>query len=395
MRSYLELLRESSRDLNIHIVDLIGSLSTLHDLMSIDIRAGDERILVREAQRALIQNHDMECCSVFLLEPSGWLVNVTGMTVEESGRPHDEAAFDRVAAARRFRIGEGVIGEAARSLTLQHCTDCRHDPRFAQAEGDSGANMPGSLISVPILMSGELVGVLNISHPQAAYFSEWHERLANLYANLLALLIANHRLFRNLESEVRNRTQALEQALEEARNLKQRYQELSLIDEPTALFNRRYFFPNAETAMVNALRYGEPFSILLLDLDHFKTVNDRYGHAAGDYVLKAFSGLLRQMVRRGDMLACLGGEEFIIAASNANPQRSGLLAERILQGTRELAVSYDGTPISIRVSIGIGCLNHPKAKSENWTLDTLVSQADSALYEAKRQGRDRSVFFSS
>ena len=288
-----------------------------------------------------------------------------------------------------------MIGEAARSLTLQHCPDCRHDPRFAHTDGESEARMPGSLISMPIHWSGELAGVLNISHPQAGYFSEWHERLLNLYASLLALLISNHRLFRNLEGEVRSRTQALEMALEEARNLKQRYEELSLIDELTTLFNRRYFFPNAETAMVNALRYGEPFSILLLDLDHFKAINDQYGHAAGDYVLKTFSLLLRQLVRRGDILARMGGEEFIIAASNADPECARLLAERILHGVRELALIYHERPMSIRVSVGVGCLDHATAKREGWTLDTLVSQADSALYEAKGQGRDRYVFFSS
>jgi diguanylate cyclase (GGDEF)-like protein len=393
MRSYLDLLQESSRELSIHFTDLIGSLSTLRELVSIDIESGDERVLVRDALKVLIQNYDMERCSVFLLEPDGWLVNVSGMTQDESGRPSDEAAFHQVAGARRFRIGEGVIGEAARSLTLQHCPDCRNDPRFAPADGEDAGNMPGALISMPIHQSGELLGVLNISHPRAGYFNEWHERLLNLYASLLALLIVNHRLLRHLEGEVRSRTRALEQTLDEARKLKQRYEELSLLDELTTLFNRRYFFPNAEAALVNALRYGEPFSILLLDLDHFKAVNDQYGHAAGDCVLKAVSTMLRQLVRRGDMLARMGGEEFIVAASNADAECAQLLAERILQGARELALSYEDRPISIRVSIGIGCLNHEKAREEGWTLDTLVSQADSALYDAKRQGRDRSVFF--
>jgi diguanylate cyclase (GGDEF)-like protein len=105
--------------------------------------------------------------------------------------------------------------------------------------------------------------------------------------------------------------------------------------------------------------------------------------------------MLRQLVRRGDLLARMGGEEFIVAAGNADAECARLLAERILQGARELALSYEDRPISIRVSIGIGCLDHAKAKVEGWTLDTLVSQADSALYDAKRQGRDRSVFFSS
>lgn len=369
-------------DLGLQFIQLLDSLSALRSLVALGSGGDEETKLIQKALKVLIQNQDMDRCSVFLVEGEH-LVNASGLGWDEvlEGKPSQSPQ------PLKFKIGEGIIGAAAQTRTIQHCRNCLEDPRFQIKAGQSHA-VPGSLLCAPIEAEGELLGVLNISHPKPDFFSDWHERLLVIYCGILGQLICNNRLLRRMESKVRLRTCELETALGEARQLKAKYEHLSLRDDMTGLYNRRYFFPTAESLLARASRKREPVSLALLDLDHFKSINDRFGHGCGDLVLRQVGGMLQNAVRQSDILARFGGEEFIILMPDTDCQAGKQLAERIRQQIKTLKITYQDQPITISTSIGITCWPIDKGKPE---LEQMIRQADLALYRAKDLGRDRMV----
>ncbi len=157
-------------------------------------------------------------------------------------------------------------------------------------------------------------------------------------------------------------------------------------DPLTGLLNRRTLIKQLQHVKRLVLRNGRPVSLLMLDLDHFKQVNDTYGHQVGDKVLKVFSTILQQQVRSTDYVARFGGEEFVVVLPEARPEEASLLADRILSSCREGAVELeDERVVRFSVSIGVGQFNADESE------ELALSQVDAALYRAKQQGRDRAV----
>jgi len=162
---------------------------------------------------------------------------------------------------------------------------------------------------------------------------------------------------------------------------------LLITDSLTGLFNRRYFLPRSEKCIQNARRTSQAFSLLLVDLDHFKQVNDRYGHEAGDRVLVAVCQLLLRMIRNTDYAARLGGEEFCIVFPHTSIDEAWLISERIRQaiGSEKIQLA-DGETLSVTISAGVADLI---PNDENDDLTQVMARADKALYEAKNSGRNR------
>ncbi len=136
-------------------------------------------------------------------------------------------------------------------------------------------------------------------------------------------------------------------------------------------------------------RHGSDLSLLAMDIDHFKKVNDTYGHAMGDCVIKAVAEAAQAAIRTSDMVFRYGGEEFLILLSNTGRDGATLLAERLRQKIEETCIICDGTHVSATVSIGVTCMN-----SKDDSRSEMFSRADTALYQAKSSGRNRCNFFS-
>ena len=151
----------------------------------------------------------------------------------------------------------------------------------------------------------------------------------------------------------------------------------------TGLSNRRTFMDQLARDLAQARRQQQPLSLLYLDLDHFKSVNDRFGHAAGDEVLKAIADTLVHEVRAGDMCARLGGEEFAVLLPGAALARALEAAERIRQAVQQRELLVGGKPLRITVSIGVATLANADDPQR------LLAAADAALFEAKHRGRNR------
>lgn len=177
---------------------------------------------------------------------------------------------------------------------------------------------------------------------------------------------------------------------------------MALTDGLTGLFNRHYFTSHFAGLFRHAQEQGRPISVMMLDVDHFKSVNDSYGHAAGDQVLRDLARRISDSVRNFDLVARLGGEEFVIVMPEARLQEAARAAERIraqVAATPLLLTSRSVAPLSatgaaaapelrlpVTVSIGVAAVDGPGD-----TVEDMLRRADMALYEAKRSGRNRVV----
>jgi len=171
----------------------------------------------------------------------------------------------------------------------------------------------------------------------------------------------------------------------EHRRAKLALEALSRVDPLTELGNRRDFFDRAERELARSCRLNEPLALMILDLDHFKRINDQRGHLAGDEVLRHFSGLCRQGLRTADIAGRLGGEEFAVLMPATDEATAKVVAER-MRGAMEtnVAITPEGDPVACTVSIGI-----TTRATDTASVRDLLRKADAALYDAKRNGRNQ------
>lgn len=163
--------------------------------------------------------------------------------------------------------------------------------------------------------------------------------------------------------------------------------ELAITDGLTGLYNRRYMESHLGAMVDDGLQNGKPVSLMIFDIDHFKSVNDTHGHAAGDTVLKEFAARISQNVRGVDLACRMGGEEFVVVMPDTDISYATMVAERLRQRIGEYAFKVDDTlELSITVSIGIGVV-----EGKGDTAEKVLERADAALYRAKRDGRNRVV----
>lgn len=215
--------------------------------------------------------------------------------------------------------------------------------------------------------SGQVDGMEALVASSPPYWSELSARLIEVDGRLCHLVwgfdISTHK---RLEGELRT---------------------LATTDVLTGLNNRRAFLEKAETLLEHCRRYRKPCGVLMIDVDHFKAVNDLHGHQAGDDALRATGHAIQQVLRDADIVGRLGGEEFAALLPHADPAGARETAERIRQAVEAIVLPLaDGSHLRFTVSIGLSALNPPEL-----TLAQLLARADHALYRAKSEGRNRTV----
>ncbi len=181
------------------------------------------------------------------------------------------------------------------------------------------------------------------------------------------------------------RSVQLQQEIEERKKAQAALEQLATQDGLTGLFNRRHILELAARAFDQAQRYRRPLSTIMLDIDHFKEINDTFGHAAGDKILSEVGGRMQALMRKVDMLGRYGGDEFIIFLPETGQEGARRLAERLRAALCEQPQSF-GVEIDVTISMGI---SSTYGSAPGLTLDELIRQADQALYLAKQSGRNR------
>ena len=173
---------------------------------------------------------------------------------------------------------------------------------------------------------------------------------------------------------------------EEVQNLQAQLREQAVHDPLTGLHNRRYLDETMERELVRAARYGQPIGVVMCDIDHFKVVNDRYGHPAGDEVLRAIAGLLNAGGRGSDIACRYGGEEFVLLFPDMPRDAAYARAERLRVAVAAKRITSGAAGIQITASFGVAVF-----PDNGKTVDALIGAADQAMYEAKMAGRNRVV----
>jgi diguanylate cyclase (GGDEF)-like protein len=217
-----------------------------------------------------------------------------------------------------------------------------------------------SQLLVPMISEGRLVGILSAESPKVNAFGDREERVFSILAASTAMALVNA-------------------------DLHQRMEKLTIIDELTGVYNYRYFRTRLEDERKRSVRYGQPLSLLMVDIDWFKQLNDHHGHEIGNVALRRLSELIQTCIRDVDILARYGGEEFIIILPQTGIDEARTLGERIRRTVErsDIATLPDGKAIRLTVSIGVSCFPD-NGRPES----ALVDSVDQALYRAKGAGKN-------
>jgi diguanylate cyclase (GGDEF)-like protein len=222
-----------------------------------------------------------------------------------------------------------------------------------------------SILGVPLTLGNDKLGVLCLQAEKPNAYNPDQIRLVETIAHQASVSISNAQMFEKIQS-------------------------MAILDTLTGVYNRRYFYEYAENEISRSQRYDNQMSLIMLDIDHFKLVNDRFGHLVGDQTLKMIVDTCQGVLRKSDVMCRFGGEEFIVLLPETSQEDAVIAAKRICQTISEqsLPTNSDLGPVVVTVSIGVTQL---KTKTE--TLQDLIDEADHALYHAKQTGRNRVCVF--
>jgi diguanylate cyclase (GGDEF)-like protein len=229
-----------------------------------------------------------------------------------------------------------------------------------------------SILVLPLLVHERPLGTLVLGSRRRAAFNDAARGTLEVLASHMAVSLSNARMLRRLE-------------------------ELATTDGLTGLLNKRTMMEIAEQKIAAAKRFNRHLSVLVTDIDHFKKVNDTYGHDVGDVVIKGLGDILRRMKRNTDAVARFGGEEFVVICEETDARGAMLLAERVREELLKTTfhpqnkLGENGAPVAVNVTCSIGVATYPESGA---TWDEMFKAADEALYVSKRSGRNRSTAWS-
>ena len=301
---------------------------------------------------------------------------------QKLGFRREEAELLRRLSAISFQQGqpEQAFSYLQRALTIAQEIEARHEIFKTHADLAAAYKQAGNFEQA-------------LTHYER--FHTIKEEVFNDQADMrLKSLETAHRLEQaQKEAEIYQlKNQTLQTEIEERKLAQAHAEHIATIDPLTSLFNRRHFFHLAEHAFTKALYDTTPLCIIMFDLDHFKQVNDTYGHLIGDKVLIAAANTIRNGLRTSDILGRYGGEEFSAILPETTVEQGHLVAERIRETLETVPVETEKGLVFITISCGVGKIFIDDSFS-TLTLNVLIDRADQALYQAKQAGRNRTVVF--
>ncbi len=267
-----------------------------------------------------------------------------------------------VGKVERLMVDEGFTGQAALSKKPLIVEDVAADPRLTRM----GAKEEGiqSFAAVPIVAKDRILGVVGVGSYRSRKFPEREVKLLGTIANQIGMAVDNAQLY--------------EQALE-----------LAFTDGLTGLYNRRYLMEQIEREFTRAERSNGSLSLMMIDLDGLKAINDRFGHHEGDGILKGLGGIIKVNTRASDVAARWGGDEFMLLTPDISSKGARKIGERIRSQVERYRPKIDGEEVRISISVGIAsCPAHASDVTQ------LLQRVDEAMYSAKRGGKNQLCVFS-
>ncbi len=295
-----------------------------------------------------------------LLRPQAWSL----LIVDEQSK---ELCFEIVVSpaggdltGTRLPPGEGVAGWVADSGAPILVQDVSKEPRFSDRIDQKVGFTTKSILCVPLVCNDRIIGVIQLLNGcKQSQFTEQDQRILATIADFAAIAIENSRLH-------------------------QQVRDLTITDDLTGLYNSHHFQTLCEYEMERASRYGNELSMVFLDLDHFKKVNDSYGHQTGSRLLKEVGQLFQRTIRVVDHAARYGGDEFIFLLPSTDRQGALAMAHNLLVQLRATEFRSD-CGRSMRVTASLGVATYP---TNAYCLQELIKLSDGAMYEVKRASRD-------
>jgi diguanylate cyclase (GGDEF)-like protein len=269
---------------------------------------------------------------------------------------------------------EHMIGS---ELSTAEALKCRQDILNAFESGQN--NFTAGHYSIYFYSRDVFEIVILFESPRAP--TPFDNTLVSVFCNTAAISLSNIHLMETLEQKVVERTDALSKA-----NLE--LQAMASTDMLTNVHNRRSLFELGNKQLHIARRYQRPLTLIILDVDHFKNINDTYGHAVGDLVLKQIAKACKTLLRTADIFGRYGGEEFVAVCPETDAEGTAILAERLRNLVQEMTIPEVKELPKVTISLGVATL----APSDT-DISQTISRADKALYMAKEQGRNKVIFF--
>lgn len=286
----------------------------------------------------------------------------------------DELVYEAASGIASDNVGlslsvdDSLSGACYRDNEIKECHHVKQDDRVDETALEKLAGDPQSMVIMPLEYSGEKFGTIKILYREPDQISTSARNVLNLMRGLLSASLQ----------------QAFQQ--EEKQLYLEQVQQMAYTDVLTGLNNRRRLMDQLEEEIQRSRRYDNPLSFAILDLDHFKQVNDQYGHPAGDRVLETLARLINQHTRDTDIPGRYGGEEFALILPETNRDSAEELGNRILEQLRNESFEADERTFSITASMGL-----TQFRPDEDDRESLIQRADSALYDAKSAGRDQLV----
>jgi diguanylate cyclase (GGDEF)-like protein len=259
---------------------------------------------------------------------------------------------------KAFNVKGTLLDMVVKNREPVYISDVRHDRSPLMPFKTQNT---GSVFVLPLVYERDVLGMVVLMFEKTNTLGTHEIELLEVLGNQAATSIANAKLYEEIER-------------------------LAVTDGLTGLFNHRHFQETLAQEFNRIERFSEPISLLIIDIDHFKKINDTYGHPVGDAVLKKVSGIIRKTIRNIDIPARYGGEEFAVILLGTDTNGALKMAERLRRSIADAKFSSEQNAFNVTVSIGISTHAREMRKKED-----LVEQADKALYHAKRTGRNRSV----
>ncbi len=286
-----------------------------------------------------------DSCAIFLKEEESLRV------VAARGFPHKEKVL-----GQRFPAKDELLLESTKQKSPLILADAQQDPRYRRW-GD--AAHVRSWMGVPLIKRNDVIGFLTIDHSQPNIYTANHTKLALAFANQAAAAIENARLFESVRR-------------------------MAVSDPLTGLYNRRHFFELAAKEFYRARRYGKSLSLIMMDLDDLKRINDTHGHLAGDQLILFVADQCRRQLRKADLAARFGGDEFILLLPETDLEKAMGVAWRLRDAVARGLTDEQGKVVASGVSLGVSTID-----SACNSLEQMVNRADQALYAAKESGKNR------